>query len=52
MFEVQVMSDLHLEFPNTLANLPSFEPRAPYLVPLLPLPTFVLDILFNCNYIY
>ena len=36
MFEVQVMSDLHLEFPNTLANLPSFEPRASYLVPLSP----------------
>jgi hypothetical protein len=34
MFEVQIMSDLHLEFANTLAHLPSFEPRAPYLVPL------------------
>ncbi|ELR14512.1 Serine/threonine protein phosphatase [Acanthamoeba castellanii str. Neff] len=31
MFEVQIMSDLHLEFPNALAHLPSFEPRAPYL---------------------
>ena len=33
MFEVQIMSDLHLEFPNALANLAPFEPRAPYLVP-------------------
>ncbi|ELR18439.1 uncharacterized protein ACA1_300360 [Acanthamoeba castellanii str. Neff] len=32
MFEVQIMSDLHLEFPNALAHLPSFEPRAPYLL--------------------
>jgi hypothetical protein len=51
MFEVQIMSDLHLEFPNALANLAPFEPRAPYLVPLpslnhLPFPLHILMLFF------
>ncbi len=29
--QLQIMSDLHLEFPGTLDLMPSFEQRAPYL---------------------
>lgn len=38
MFQVQIMSDLHLEFPGNLDRLPEFRPMAPYLVhfPMLP----------------